>query len=302
MPIAQANGIELCYETFGDPEDRPLLLIMGLASQMILWDEAFCALLAANGHYVIRFDNRDIGRSTWMADAGTPKIVRAAVRARLGLRVDAAYTLQDMAADVVGLLDALGIRRAHVAGVSMGGMIAQTMALRFPERVTSLTSMLSSPGSRWRAQPTWRASRVLLRQRGRTRDEYVAHQLDLWRVIGSPGYPFREDVIRARSERAWSRGLSGAGVARQMNAIIASGDRTRALRRVETSTLVIHGAEDPLIPLAGGRATANAIPGATLRIFEGMGHDLPMPLWAEIVGLIAEHTDTAAATIVGGDR
>ncbi len=293
MPFAKANSTELCYDTFGDPTGRPLLLIMGLASQMILWPEAFCGALAEAGHFVIRFDNRDIGRSTWIEDAGKPKVVRAGLRARLGLQVDAAYTLDDMADDSVGLLDALGVHRAHVCGVSMGGMIAQTMAIRSPSRVASLTSMLSSTGHPWRAQPTLRAARVVLRSRGRTGADYLEHQLALWRTIGSPGFPFPEAEIRARSKRAWERGLSSAGVARQLTAIMASGDRTRALRKVSVPTLVVHGTKDPLIPVRGGRATAAAIPKARLHVFEGMGHDLPRGLWPQIVDLLANHTRAA---------
>jgi pimeloyl-ACP methyl ester carboxylesterase len=281
--IAPANGIELCYQEMGDPAGEPLLLVMGLATQMIAWDEGFCGLLAERGFRVVRFDNRDIGRSTKIASAGVPR--RADMI--LGRRGSAPYLLRDMAADTVGLLDHLGIDSAHIVGASMGGMIVQTMTIEHGERVRSLVSIMSNTGSRWTGMPSRKAMAVLLGRPPRDRDAAIERAIRTFRVIGSPGYPFDEEQVRRVSGRSYDRGHSAAGVARQLHAITASGDRTQALRGVRVPATVIHGSRDPLVRPAGGRATARAIPDARLRIVDGMGHDLPRQLWPVFADEIA---------------
>jgi pimeloyl-ACP methyl ester carboxylesterase len=285
--IAPANGIELAYQEMGDADGEPLLLVMGLATQMIAWDEGFCGLLAERGFRVVRFDNRDIGRSTRIHSAGVPRRVNM----MLGRRATAPYLLGDMAADTVGLMDHLGFDSAHVVGASMGGMIAQTAAIELPERVRSLVSIMANTGSRWTGMPSRRAMAVLLARPPRGRAEAVERALRTFRVIGSPGYPIDEDRIRDIAGRSYDRGHSSAGVLRQLHAITASGDRTQALHAVRAPTAVIHGNRDPLVRPAGGRATARAIPGARLRIIDGMAHDLPRQLWP----VFAEEIATNAA-------
>jgi len=285
--IASANGIELCYQEMGDPEGEPLVLVMGLATQMLAWDEGFCGLLAERGFRVIRFDNRDIGRSTRITSAGVP----SRLDMMSGRRSTAPYLLRDMAADTFGLMDHLGIDSAHVAGASMGGMIVQTMAIERPERVRSLVSIMSNTGSRWTGLPSRKAMAVLLGRPPKGRDAAVERAVKTFTVIGSPGYPFDEERVRRVAGRSYDRGHSAAGVLRQLHAITASGDRTRALREVRLPATVIHGTGDPLVRPAGGKATARAIPGARLKLIEGMGHDLPRQLWPvfaeEIAGTAA---------------
>jgi pimeloyl-ACP methyl ester carboxylesterase len=281
----RVNGIELCHETFGTPGARPLLLIMGLAAPMIWWDEEFCETLAAQGFHVIRFDNRDAGRSARMR--GRANLAQAYL-----LR-SAPYSLADMADDAAGLLDALDIPAAHVAGASMGGMIAQTLAFRHPERVRSLTSIMSSTGGRLVGRPSPRAMSMLLATPPRSRAEYVETMVRTFRLIGSPGYPFDEERMRDRAERTYDRGVHPGGAVRQLAAIMADRDRTPRLRKVHIPALVVHGARDPLVHVSGGRATARAIPGADLDVVPGMGHDLPRPVWPRVIAGI---TRTAART------
>jgi pimeloyl-ACP methyl ester carboxylesterase len=276
---AEANGISIAYETFGDPSRPPLLLVMGVGVQMVGWHEDFCAELAT-GHHVIRFDNRDAGESQWLE--GHPDLQACAA----GDTSSAVYTLEDMADDSVGLLDALGIGPAHVIGASMGGMVAQTIAIRHPRRVLSLTSIMSTTGERGIANPTEAALAVLLSPPAKTREETMERAVEARHVIGSPGFPRDEAEIRARAGVAWDRGVNPAGFARQLAAIWASGDRTPALRALDVPTLVVHGEDDPLVPVAGGRATAAAIPGAELWTVPGMGHDLPRALWPEMTARI----------------
>lgn len=291
--VARLGEVEIFYDTFGDPSDKPLLLIMGLGAQMIIWPEAMCEALAATGHFVVRFDNRDAGRSTrWSRRAGGPRggLPSALARTLIGARVPAAYTLEDLADDAMGVLDHLGIAQAHVWGVSMGGMIGQTMAIRYPSRILSLTSMMSTPNPRVaRARPA--ALRTLLRKRRTDNREIYADQMvEVFRVIGSPGYPFQEEEIRRRFGRAYERGVTGQGTKRQLLAILASGDRTVGLGELTLPVLVIHGIDDPLIPVVGGHATAKAIRGARLELIEGMGHDLPRALWPRFVESVTAHT------------
>jgi pimeloyl-ACP methyl ester carboxylesterase len=285
--IAPANGIELCYQEMGDADGEPLLLVMGLATQMLAWDEGFCGLLVERGFRVIRFDNRDIGRSTKITSAGVPRRVDM----MLGRRGSAPYLLSDMAADTIGLMDHLDIDSAHIAGASMGGMIVQTMAIEHPERVRSMVSIMSNTGSRWTGMPSRKAMAVLLGRPPRGRAAAIERAVRTFGVIGSPGYPLDEERLRDVAARSYDRGHSAAGVLRQLHAITASGDRTQALRGVSVPATVIHGSRDVLVRAAGGRATARAIPNARLKLIDGMGHDLPRQLWPVFAEEIA---DTAA--------
>jgi pimeloyl-ACP methyl ester carboxylesterase len=287
--FAPANGLQLCYQEMGDPDGEPLLLVMGLATQLLGWDENLCSLLAERGFRVVRFDNRDIGRSTKLDSAGAPSLIDTA----LGRRASAAYLLRDMATDSFGLMDHLGWDSAHVVGASMGGMIAQTMAIERPERVRSLVSMMSTTGSRWTGLPTAKTLGILVAKRPNDRDAFIERGVHTFRLIGSPGYPFDEKRVRELSARAFDRGVSASGVARQLHAITASGDRTRGLESLDLPTTVIHGNRDPLVRPSGGRTTAAAIPGARLKIIDGMGHDLPRQLYPTFVD---EVEATAART------
>jgi pimeloyl-ACP methyl ester carboxylesterase len=283
------NGITRCYETFGDPSAPPVVLIMGLGTQMIAWDTRFCEDLAGRGFFVVRFDNRDTGRSTRLDGAPVPKLHEIALR-RIGRP---AYKLADMALDTVGLMDALGIERAHVVGVSMGGMIAQTVAARHPGRVRSLTSIMSNTGARFTGQPALKTYPVLLGSSPTDREGFIEHGARTWGIIGSPGFERDELELREMIALSFDRGASPAGTARQLGAIIASGDRRRELRGVQAPTLVIHGEADKLVSPSGGRATAKAIDGARLITIPGMGHDLPKAAWPQIIGAIAQHAGAA---------
>jgi pimeloyl-ACP methyl ester carboxylesterase len=285
------DGIEIAYETIGDPSNPALLLVMGLGTQLIHWDLELCERFAERGFHVIRFDNRDAGHSTYI-DAPVPNIRRAMA----GLRIDAPYLLDDMADDAFGLLDHLGIQAAHVAGVSMGGMIAQTMAIRRPERVLSLTSIMSTTGERRVGRPKLRVWGVLLRRAPTDKDAAVEYFVRVFRMIGSKGFPADEDRIRTLAAEAYDRGHSPAGTGRQLAAIMASGNRTGRLRQLRVPTLVFHGRDDPLVPFRAGRATADAIPGARLVAIPGMGHDLPRQVWPKLVDEVAETAARAAAT------
>jgi len=287
--MAPANGIELCYQEMGDPDGEPLLLVMGLATQMLAWDEEFCAMLVERGYRVVRFDNRDIGRSTKLRSAG----VSGRLDLLIGRRGTAPYLLRDMAADTFGLMDHLEIDSAHLVGASMGGMIAQTAAIECPERVRSLTSIMSTTGSRRVGHPSYRTFGLLLGERPREREEMVERVVKTFKVIGSPGYPFEEEHVRELAARSYDRGHSAAGVVRQLHAITASGDRTPRLRQLKLPALVIHGKSDILVNPSGGRATAKAIPGARLKLVEGMGHDLPRALWPDFAEEIAANAARA---------
>ena len=295
MPRAAVNEIELEYETFGDRSGPPLFLIMGLGAQMIFWDDELCATFAERGFFVARFDNRDVGLSTQLDTAGVPNVFEAMQAAAAGKPVQAPYTLADMADDTVALMTALEIERAHVVGASMGGMIAQTLAIRHPTRLLSMTSIMSTTGDPSLPPASPEAMRVLLTPPPNDREGNIARGLEAWHIIGSPGFPFDEDRMRALFGLAFDRGYHPAGVARQMVAIMESGDRTQALRSVMVPTLVIHGAADPLIRIEAGRATAEAVPGATLLEIEGMGHDLPPGTWLPIIRAIGKHAAYAVA-------
>jgi pimeloyl-ACP methyl ester carboxylesterase len=285
------NGITLCYETFGEPSDPTALLIMGLGTQMVAWHEDFCRQLAAEGFHVVRFDNRDIGRSTHLP--GPPPTVR-----QLLLRSKAAahYRLADMADDASRLLGELDLAPAHVIGASMGGMIAQTLAARHPERVRSLVSIMSNTGALSNGQPALRLYPFFLRRPAAGRDAYVAHFERLFAAIGSRGLPREPDEIRELAQLSYERDHDPAGPGRQLAAILASGDRTAELRQIQAPTLVLHGTADPLVRPSGGRATARAIKGAKLKTVQGMGHDLPRAVWTELIDAIAENAARAGGS------
>jgi pimeloyl-ACP methyl ester carboxylesterase len=293
MPQLQANGIRIEYDSFGDRGARPLLLVMGLGAQMLLWEEAFCEALAERGHFVVRFDNRDIGLSSKLDGAPVPNPLELMMKVQSGAALQVPYTLDDMADDAAALIEALGLRSAHVCGASMGGMIAQTVALRHPARVRSLVSIMSSTGNPELPQASPEAMGVLIAPPPTTRAEAIEQGVKTWRVIGSPGFPFDEERIRARTGELYDRCFYPAGTARQLAAILAHGSRKAALAEVAAPTLVIHGAADPLVPLAGGRDTAESIPGAELLVIDGMGHDLPEAAWPRIVSAIGAHTERA---------
>lgn len=287
---AAVGRIELAYETFGDTDAPPMLLIAGLATQMLGWDEQFCMQLADNGFRVIRFDNRDVGRSTHLDDAGVPNL-RAMMRGRG--RSAAPYTLVDMADDTAGLLGALGLESAHIVGMSMGGMIAQQLAISHPHRARSLTSIMSTP-SRAAGQARLRAQRVLFLPQATDQEAAAERALKVYRVIGSPGYRLNEGRVADVARRSFARGNDPAGVARQYAAIVVSPDRSPGLRALTIPTLVIHGEDDPLVQVDGGRATAKAVPGARLVVVPGMGHDLPQQLWPRLVDEIVTHARARA--------
>jgi pimeloyl-ACP methyl ester carboxylesterase len=297
MPVKTArvsDAIEIAYEEVaGDPTQPPLLMIHGLGMQMIGWRDGFLHALADRGLHVIRFDNRDVGLSTHLS--GMPDL-----RAMLGGDMSSApYTLEDMAADVTGLMDALEIDSAHVLGVSMGGMVAQTLAATAPDRVRTLTSVMSSTGEREAMQPTPEASATLLAPRPRTVEEAQERAVEGARVIGSPGM-LDEEWTRELARQSFERAYDPEGFARQLGAVWRSGDRTGSLAAITAPTLVIHGELDPLVPLLGGRATQAGIDGAELLVVDGMGHDLPRQLWPTIVDAIAAHVTGAEASRSGG--
>lgn len=286
----QTNGVELVYEQIGDLNDPPLLLVMGLGMQLIHWDLEFCEAVAERGFRVIRVDNRDSGLSTTI-DAPAPPIMRTMA----GRKVKAPYTLSDMAADTFGLLDHLGIERTHVVGVSMGGMIGQTMAIERPERVLSLTSIMSTTGHRRVGTPKLRVWSVLLRRAPSERKAFVNYFVRMFKRIGSPAYP--EDEARAReiAGATFDRAHNPAGTQRQLAAIMSSGDRTPRLRELRVPTTVIHGTDDPLVPFRAGVATARAIPDAELVAIPGMGHNLPRAVWPKVIDALVANTERAAA-------
>jgi pimeloyl-ACP methyl ester carboxylesterase len=290
MPHTGANGIEIEYETFGDAAGPPVLLVMGLGAQMISWNDEFCELLAGRGFHVVRYDNRDCGLSTWMDEAGPADIAGA-----LSGEAAPAYTLDDMAADAVGLLEALGIGAAHVVGASMGGFIAQTIAINHPDRVLTLTSIMSGPAHPESVSPTPEATAVLFVPPAATRDERITQEMWIRKVLMGPADPFDEDAERVRAERAIDRAYHPAGTARQFAAVLASQPRLERLRGVRVPTLVIHGLDDTLIPVDNGRAVAAAVPGSRLVEIEGMGHDLPKRVWPQLLDEIVALSERAGA-------
>lgn len=278
------NGLTLAYDERGPGDAPPLLLVAGLGAQLTSWHEGFCDDLAAHGFRVIRFDNRDCGRSSWLDDAPVPDI--GAVLH--GDTSSASYTLVELAADAAGLLDALGIEHAHVVGASMGGMIVQQLAIDHPHKVATLTSIMSTTGDRTVGGATPEATAALMTPLPLEREAALAKLVADSRIIGSPGFPFDEDAVRARHEAALDRGSNPAGTARQLAAIFASPDRSEALRSLQVPTLVVHGEHDPLVAVSGGQATADAVPDARLLTIGGMGHDLPQQVWDDISEAIAD--------------
>lgn len=284
-----ANGMELVYDAFGDLHAPPLLLIAGLAAPMIGWDERFCAKLALRGYRVIRFDNRDTGLSSYCPRFGVPNIRDLYAAKDKGIPVAVPYTLGDMAEDAVGLLNGLGIESAHIVGTCTGGAVAQEMAIHWPRRLRTLTSIMSSTGDPGLPGPTPEAEAVFRAPMPMDRDGFCRAYAERWKVLRGPGFPKDEAADVEKAQRVFARGCNPPGVSRQFAATIASPGRGKALANVRLPTLVIHGDADPLVPVQGGIATAKAIPGATLRIVEGMGHALPMVMWPSIVEMITEH-------------
>jgi pimeloyl-ACP methyl ester carboxylesterase len=292
--LAHANGIDICYEIFGDADAEPMLLIMGLGAQMIHWDDDFCRQLAGRGFRVIRFDNRDIGQSGKLTGGKRLSPIELLKLRVLKIPVAAPYKLSDMAQDVVGLMDVLKIKSAHLVGASMGGMIAQEIAITFPERVRSLTSIMSTTGNPKVPPPTREAAAMLMAPPVTTKDEYLVRFAQTWKILRVGSFPEDEALDRSRAERTFARGLNPAGVGRQLRAILASGSRKQRLASVKAPTLVIHGTVDPLVRPEGGKDTASSISGAKLLMIEGMGHALPIPMWPQIIDAIDQHAHAAA--------
>ena len=295
MPQITANDIAIEYESYGDESHPPMLLVMGLGAQLTYWPMELVEALVARGFRVIRYDNRDIGLSHKFDDAAKVSIPLTFLKARFGIKPKVPYTLSDMAADGIGLLDALAISQAHIVGASMGGMISQLIAAEYPDRVLSLTSIMSTTGHRKLPQADKEAMSALTTRPANTDlDTIRAHGVRIARAIGSPGYPAEEAVLHQRIESNFHRSFYPAGMARQMAAIIADGDRRTRLAQVSAPTLVVHGEADPLVKVQGAHDTAAHIPGAKLKLFPGMGHDLPVQLVEPMADAIAEHAASAA--------
>ncbi len=286
MPNVTANGIQIEYDTFGDGSAPALLLIIGAGGQMIYWEYEFCESLAKKGLYVIRFDNRDSGLSTKFDEAGIPDMMAAME----GKPVAAAYSLDDMAADTVGLLDALGIRKAHICGSSMGGEIAQIISYRYPEHVLSLTSIMSSTGNPELPQMKPEVLAAVFKPVPGEREAYIEHNVNLWRTLWSPGFPFDEKRLRMVLAEGYDRSYYPPGMIRQSLAVLKNGYRKSSIASIKAPTLVIHGDGDPLMSVEGGKETAQLIPGAKLLIINGMGHDMPKEVWPKIIDAISNHT------------
>jgi pimeloyl-ACP methyl ester carboxylesterase len=294
MPKVQVNGVELAYETFGEGE--PLVLIMGIGGQMLLWDEQFCRDLAARGYRVVRFDNRDVGESSRLDHLGFQHPRDVLKRRLLGRQVRPEYTLDDMADDTAGLIAALGLGSAHVVGMSMGGMIAQCLGLRHPTKVRSLTLIMTNPGELWANIPTPSAYAALTERSGKTREESQARQVRMFKRIGSTIHNTPEDRVAEIAGLTFDRGVYPRGFARHYAAIIGAESRLRRLTKLRVPTLVVHGAEDPLVPPIGGRLLAAAIPGAEFMLIRGMGHDLGPSCWRHVIdGIVANGKRSAAS-------
>lgn len=283
-------GLTLCFQTFGDPSAEPLILVMGLGGPMTWWDEGLCRRLAGQGFFVVRFDNRDTGRSTKLSQT-VPR--GQIVRGYVGRSVLAPYSLADLASDAFGLMDHLGLTSGHVAGLSMGGMIAQTMAIRSPERVRSLTSIMSTTGRRRVGWQHPSLAPTLLAPRAAGRTAYVEASARLWRQIGSPGFPVDPERVRIRAEETYDRGFDAAGVIRQMAAIVSQPDRTESLRHLTLPAVVIHGKADKMVHVSGGAATAAALPNSELMLIDGLGHDLPPVLFDTFAAAVRRTADRA---------
>lgn len=298
MPIIQVNDLDIAYETQGDSRNPPILLIVGLGMQLVSWPDSFCDALVQRGFYVIRFDNRDSGLSTKLHHLGKPNTLLAVLKMALRMKLSAGYRLDDMADDAVGLLDALGIDKAHILGVSMGGMIAQIVAARYPQRTLSLTSIMSTSGRRGLPGPTRAARKVLFAVPPNDPIAIVDHFVHTIEVIGSTQYPTSHATLKERVARSVERSLEPVATSRQLLAIGASGDRVNLLKTISVPTLVIHGTADPLIPIDCGRETAKLIPNAVMHEIEGMGHDLPDQLNDMLAELIGEHCHVGASSLI----
>jgi pimeloyl-ACP methyl ester carboxylesterase len=285
MPAVSANGIQIEYDTFGDDSSPALLLIIGAGGQMIYWEFEFCESLAKRGLFVIRFDNRDAGLSTKFDEAGIPDMMAAME----GKPVAAAYSLDDMAADAVGLLDALGIQKAHICGASMGGMIAQIISYRYPERVLSLTSIMSSTGNPELPQMKPEVLAAVFKPVPAEREAYIEHNVNLWRMLWSPGFPFDEKRLRRVLAEGYDRSYYPPGMIRQSLAVLKNGYRKSLIASIKAPTLIIHGDEDPLMSVEGGKEISQLIPSAKLLIINGMGHDMPKEVWSQITDAIYDH-------------
>jgi pimeloyl-ACP methyl ester carboxylesterase len=294
MPQAKANNIRIEYETFGDPSSPAILLIAGLSAQLIYWDEEFCKQLAQAGLYVIRFDNRDAGLSTKLDAAGVPDMSDILRKLMSRQKLTPPYTIEDMASDAVGLLDALNIQKAHLCGMSMGGMIAQSLAIHYPQRVLSLTSIYSTTGNPQLPQPKPEVMSLLLTPPPRDRDLFIRFELDLFRALTGPRFGFDEKWIRETMGKAYDRSYYPQGTGRQLVAVMTQNNRKAALRDLKVPTLIIHGDSDPLVSVEAAKDAADAVPGAELIIMEGMGHDLPHgPAWTQIADHLIAHTKKA---------
>ncbi|MCZ6488145.1 MAG: alpha/beta hydrolase [Gammaproteobacteria bacterium] len=288
----EANGLQLCYDEFGTAGRPTVILVMGLGTQMISWPEPFCQRIADGGYRVIRFDNRDIGLSQKLDGEKIPGLLQMMIAGRLGLSFRVPYTLADMAADTVGLMDALGVARAHLVGVSMGGMVSQLVSSEFSHRVLSLTSIMSSSGARHLPGASAQIRRHMMRRAPPGENNYLRHAMRTWQLIGSKAYPPDPDALRERLLTAYRRSYYPQGYLRQMAAILASGDRVELLRSLRLPTLVIHGTDDPLVPVEAGVHTAELVPNSRLELIEGMGHDLPRQLLTKLADLILEQTNS----------
>ncbi|MBW2610883.1 MAG: alpha/beta hydrolase [Deltaproteobacteria bacterium] len=296
MTSVKANGIQIESDTFGDPSSPALLLIMGLGGQLIYWQDEFCQQIADSGYHVIRYDNRDTGLSTKFEGLSTEEIMEKIGALFMGQEVSVPYTIEDMAGDAVGLLDVLNIDKAHICGMSMGGFIAQTFALKNPSRTLSLTSIYSTPGNRSQYPPTQEVKEAMMEPIPSERGPYIDYMLKFFKLTFGSGLSFDEDFYKTLSEKAYDRSLCSEGTGRQYLAIMSQKDRTSELGELNVPSLIIHGDADPLVPLAGGQATADAIPGAELMIVKGMGHVIPNlnAYWSDIKDAIIEHVGKAA--------
>ncbi|MFX1365656.1 MAG: alpha/beta fold hydrolase [Promethearchaeota archaeon] len=293
MPKVKANNIELEYDTFGDSKSEPLLLIMGLAAQMIQWPEEFCEMLVEQGFFVIRFDNRDVGLSKKFEHLGVPNTIKAFVDIQKGEKVTYDYTTDDMADDAIGLLDALGIEKAHICGASMGAAITQTIGYRHADRVLSLAPIMGSTGNPDLPRAKPEVSSILVTPTPAEREAYIEHRVKNEKIIYGTGFPYDENARRDMMGRLFDRCFYPQGIARQLMATLAHGNRKPKLSSIKAPTIVIHGKDDPLVPFEGGKDTADSIPGAELLLIDGMGHSLPPETWPTIVNAIRKNADKA---------
>ena len=290
---ALANNIEIEYDTFGDPSGKPLLLIMGLGTQMIAWLPEFCELFVEKGFYVVRFDNRDVGLTTKFGECGAPKVMEVITKLQNGEEVTSPYSLEDMAADAIGLLDHLNIQKAHICGASMGSMIAQVIAINYPSRVLSLVPIMGSTGNPDLPQATPQAMQALVVPMPTKREKYIKESVKRGRILYGEGFPYNEEVRMKYAAEAYDRCFYPEGFSRQLTAILTNGDRSKKLNSLDVPTLVIHGKDDPLVPMEGGIAISEKIPGAELLLIDGMGHSLPPETWSQIVDAINKNAEKA---------